>query len=75
MGSRKKVLESDDEVRGAVDDLLLSMGLGPDAPMPSDEEESSYEGSAKRRKSEDNAKEEVAPSAGLDALWGSSKRK
>ena len=77
MASRKKALETVEEVDTAVDDLLATMGLGPDAAMPNDDDESAFQGPATRRSAEPavNAKQEVAPSAGLDALWGTPPRK
>ena len=71
MGAKRKLLESEKEVDGAVDELMLSMGLAPGAAPP--DEGADFEESNPRARMHvpKNAREEAAPSPAPDALWGS----
>ena len=75
MGSKKKALVTEDEVRGEVDDLLSAMGAGPGSTL--DDDESSFDDNPARGtvKTGEITGETPAPSAGTDALWGSPARK
>jgi hypothetical protein len=75
MGTRKKALVSEDEVRGEVDALLSAMGVGPSGTL--DEDENAFDGAPARDrvKTGEITTETAAPSADADALWGSPTRK
>jgi hypothetical protein len=81
MVSRKKALVTQEEVAGEVDALLLSMGTTDEYPAAAaaqtlDDDESSFEGSKKRAAPERSiSREELAPSADEDSLWGPKGRK